>query len=518
MENGLSPDIDALSQAARHAASSQLSRELLSLVREVNAPLEMTPARARNLARLALPGTVVVCTGQQVGLFSGPLFTYYKALSAIAVAEAIERQTGLSAVPLFWLQSEDHDIREMNRCFIPDTEGLPVRLQASLPDMADGRVSAAYWHLDRTIEDVLTLAEANLGRLPHADETLTLLRKSYAQGSTFSSAFLRFVGALFAEEGLLFFEPRHPEAAKFGQPIYETALKEYRSIAKHLAEQNELLRLSGFEQQVLVRPDSPLFFYHHGSEQGPRYRLQQQDGDWSAIGAGISISSADLSAMLRGEPNRFSASALLRPILQDSLFPTACYVGGPAEINYFRQLYPLYEFFGLNRPALIQRASFLCLEPRVRKWLADLQLNPYDLDRPAQEVLSLVAERLFSDQQSPEHLESVVMTGIHDSFAPMRKRFAAIDKTLLDSLDKTEEKIRRQVELLRDRHARALVNRDEITHKRIDRLRSLLFPDRTPQERFYSAIYFLCRFGPAFKHSIAAKLDWQVSDTREVEL
>ena len=212
---------------------------------------------------------------------------------------------------------------------------------------------------------------------------------------------------------------------------------------------------------------------------------------------------AEVLALVSQEPLRFSSSALLRPVIQDSLLPTAAYVGGPGEINYFAQLGPLYELFGVAQPLVLPRARFRCLEDNTRSWLAKLGLSPAEAEVPRAELLRRLAARAPQGLPDPAALRERMLADITTRLGELE----ALDSALRDPVRRARESIERTVGRLTDRYAKALLERDHVTTERVDRVQGFLLPDGVPQERFYSLPYFACKYGAsAFKQKLFAHL------------
>jgi bacillithiol biosynthesis cysteine-adding enzyme BshC len=475
-------------ERAHLAAGRAVPPAVLEVLREQQSSLPPSPARQANLDKLAAGQTAVVATGQQVGIFLGPLYAFYKAASAIAVARAMEAESGVRCVPLFWLQTEDHDFEEIRSCTVAGQDGEPIRLV--LPDEGGERASVAHRTLPGQVTELLdALAEA-LGPGPAAEETLALLREHYRPGHSMAGAFARVIAAVFADEGLLVFNPRDARVAKQAAPIYRLCLDDSEAIEARLQERHAALAAAGFDEQVAVRERGALVFFHRDGETGPRFRIQRKvapsgDVSWALAGSPEVLVHQALLRTLESAPLRFSTSALLRPIVQDTLLPTAAYVGGPGEINYFAQLSPLYAHFGLTPPLLVPRGRFRCADARTRRWLAQLGLGAADLSAPPDSLRARLPVALPAGATNPAELRALV----DHTIAPGVEKIAAAVEAADAHLQRPARRVRASVAhglgRLIDRYARTLVERDETTLRRIRRLELALFPNRTPQERYY---------------------------------
>ncbi|HEX3758523.1 MAG TPA: bacillithiol biosynthesis cysteine-adding enzyme BshC, partial [Kofleriaceae bacterium] len=392
------PGTPPLSAAALAREVARAHRPLAPEVHRVlvaqNARLAPSPARDAHLEALRR-GAAAVVTGQQVGLFLGPLYTLYKAASAVVLARALTEQTGTPVVPVFWLQTEDHDLPEIASVAVPS--GAEVATLA-VPVDAANRIAIAHCRLPAEVDGCLdalcdAIAEGQGGRPPgpHAAEHVARLRRHYRPGAPWAEAFAGVLGELFAPEGLVLIDPRAPALAQAVAPVHARALADAAPIAAALIANNAELDRAGFVTAVHVRPGAPLSFFHPEGPLGPRVRLEPAAGGGDRFvecGRTQVHGRAELAAALAADPLRFSTSALLRPIAQDTLLPTAAYVGGPGEVAYFAQLPPLYCAFDRPLPPIVPRSRFRIVDERARRLLDRLGLGTADAERPEAELLA----------------------------------------------------------------------------------------------------------------------------------
>jgi bacillithiol biosynthesis cysteine-adding enzyme BshC len=469
--------------------------------------------------------SAVVATGQQIGLFLGPLYAFYKAASAIAVARAIEAESGVRCVPLFWLQTEDHDFDEIRSCVVAGRDGGPVRMTLA-GEGGDARASVAYRTLPGQVSELLETLTESLEPGPAADETLALLRSYYQPGRSMAAAFASVLATVFAEEGLLVFNPRDARVAALAAPIYRTCVDDCVSIEASLQERRKALTAAGFKAQVAVREQGALVFFHRESATGPRFRIQRKltgtgEVAWALAGSSELVHHEDLLKTLAAEPLRFSTSALLRPMVQDTLLPTVAYVGGPGEINYFAQLSPLYAHFGLTPPLLVPRARFRYLDARTRRRLGQLGLKAADLASPQDELRARLAVALPEGTANPKDLRALVESQIVPAVEKITAAVEAADTHLQRPAGRVRASVARGLQRLIDRYARTLVERDETIVRRIRGLELALNPEGVPQERYYSWPSLAGRHGVAgLKHLVLENLQTTgpfVTDVRDLE-
>jgi bacillithiol biosynthesis cysteine-adding enzyme BshC len=480
-------------EAVARAVTRPVDPALCAALVAFNARFTPSAARDRNLALLAQRGTAVVVTGQQVGLFLGPLFTVYKAATAIAAARQLSEETGAPVVPLFWLQTEDHDLPEIDHCFVPG----PQKLKLDYPDASRSRAPVAHRVLGPSVTPALAGLREALLNLPNADEHLALLERAYHPEATMAGAFAEVVATLFAEEGLILLDPRDPAVAKLAAPIHRAAIVQAQPISEALSARGRALTDAGFGEQVHIRPGAPLSFYSPDGLTGPRYRLDPSTapGTWSLVGHPdhATVTTPELFGYLETDPLRFTTSALLRPIVEDTLLPTAAYVGGPGEIAYFAQLSPLYALLDVPMPLTVLRSRFRILEERTRKLLEKVGMTADEVCASQETLHSQLAT--LAGLETPEALEGRLAGVLTAELARVKERLLTLDPTLSKPLERTEHTIRFAFSKLSAKYGRALARKDQIATERIERLRAMLVPDGAPQERVYGLPYFASRFG-----------------------
>lgn len=472
-------------KAVAHAAARPMDTEAMRAIAAQNARFVPSAERTKNLELLARAGTAAVLTGQQVGLFLGPLFTVYKAATAIAAARQLFQETGTPVVPIFWLQTEDHDLPEVDHCFIPG----PSKLSLAFADAQTSRAPVAHRILGPSITPALAALRESLAGLPSAEEPLALLERCYRPDATLADAFAHAIAELFADEGLIVINPRDPTLARRAASIHRAALEQAQPISDALITHGRALTKAGFAEQVHIRPGSPLSFVSPDDVNGARYRIDPTEKKDTWLLAGLpekkTLTTAELLGWLEREPLRFTTSALLRPLVQDTLLPTAAYVGGPGELAYFAQLAPLYAHLNVPMPLIVLRSRFRVLEERTRNLLQKVGLS-------ADEFCS---GKLLLPPTGPLADLEARLTAPLAELARIRESVLAIDASLSKPLQRTEATIRRAAQRLATKVARALSQKDQTTTDRIEKLRAQLVPHGEPQERVYGLPYFAARFG-----------------------
>jgi bacillithiol synthase len=426
-------------------------------------------------------GAAVVCTGQQTGLFLGPLYTIYKAASTIRLARFLAETWGTPVVPVFWLQTEDHDAEEISVCHVDDGGDLPLTL--SIPVEDDGVAVAHRVLPDGIAAELSRLAEALAG-LPHGEEHLRCLSAHYRPGAGWGQAFAGVLAALFAKEGLVLLDPRDPELAPEAAEVHRRALLEARPIAAALTRR----------APVHVRTDAPLSFFHPRGPEGPRCRLEAADGGFVELGSRRRHSIDELLGELSTCPAAFSTSALLRPILQDTWLPTVAYVGGPGELAYFEQLPPLYAAFEVAMPIVVPRVHLRLIEASTRRTLSRLALSAAQACEPFEDALAL-AQAGGTAVGEGARIAEALAAGVDRVLGELTPRIQNAGERGLKALEKTRRSIARSAAKLGRSFDRARLLQDRDAVEGLNRVQARLLPRGIPQERFFGLSSFAARYG-----------------------
>ena len=436
-----------------------------------------------NIERLR-KGAAAVVTGQQVGLFGGPTFCILKALTAVLMAEKA------GAVPMFWLATEDHDLEEINTVNLAAGDHLQ-KFTVNVPHHEGAPVGTI------AFTDEITAAVRQIEALFGKSEISELLAASYRKGETFGTAFARFYTNVFAEMGVVFLNPLDPELHRIARPVFRAALEKSEEINQALTARNQELEAAGYHAQVKVTPSHTLCFYY---EDGARTPVRHQDGEFF-IGD-RKLAAAELLKETERCPEQFSANVLLRPLIQDYLLPTLCYIGGPAEAAYFAQIEVVYRKLASRVTPIVPRIFATLIEPRIAKLLDRYQLSLSDLFNTPEKTRELVAGRALPDSilksfdLAAEHVEKAL--------ALIQGPLEKLDKTLIDAAENAGSKMRYQLQGVRDKAARAEARKNTEVLHHADELITALYPNKELQEREIGASYFLLKYGESVLEQIKA--------------
>ena len=456
------------------------------------------PARAIEAGRrLADEKAVAIVTGQQAGLFGGPLFTLLKALTAIKLSARVSRDYGVPSVAVFWVDAEDHDWNEVRACTVLDAELTPRNL--SLPARSDDQSDpVSTIQLDDSIATALTDLESALPATEFRERLLADLRGSYAPGRGMADAFGRWLELILGDRGLVVYDSSDPASKPLVGSVFARELSTAGTTAKLAAAAGANLESSGYHTQVHAQDDSLALFRLEGG----RRPIRAQDGQF--VAGDRSYPQAALIEEAAKRPAAFSPSVLLRPIVQDSIFPTACYVAGPNELAYLGQLRQVYEHFGVPMPLMYPRVSATIVDSATLRFLTKYRL-PLETLQPRDES---ALNALLTSQIPAAVEESFADAGraIEVTMTHVIESIAAVDPTLEGAARSALTRMRHDLETLHGKMIQAAKRRDETLKRQFLRAQALAFPNGHAQEREIGFVSFLNQYGPALVERLENQL------------
>jgi bacillithiol biosynthesis cysteine-adding enzyme BshC len=478
--------------------------ELVNVLAEQNAAA--SPAAAAALDSLR-GGAGVVVTGQQVGLFGGPLFTPFKAATAVARARQAT-SCGSPHAAIFWLATEDHDFAEIDHVVFPARREL--RKLAYSP--AAGSSATARPVGGIVLDETITALVDQLWELLGASDAMDVLAAAYKPGRTFAQAFAEFYSKAFAAQGLLVLDAGGRAIHRIGTPVLRAAIEGADELHRALLERNQALEAAGYHAQVAVGAQSSLLFLVD-EKSGARLALKRQpasaaepDGLWQA--GRQSLSTGDLLGILDAEPERISPSALLRPVFQDFLLSSSAVVGGPAEIAYFAQSAVLYERILGRVTASLPRFSGTLIEPAIGELLRKhgLKLEQVFGETPAS-LAQLLAARMIPAEGKAGL--AAAGTALDAELTPLVEWMRTLDAGLGRSAETSASKMRYQMNRLRRLAANFQLQREGALGRQAEAICQVLYPGGGLQERLHGAAYYFAHYG----FELAEELTAQAGDS-----
>lgn len=482
-------DSAAWASAIRRTQLHGRQREAVAGVVAAQQERRDAPPAARDAARLLADSrTVAIVTGQQAGLFGGPVFTLLKALTALKLAARVAHEHQVPTVAIFWIDAEDHDWDEVRSCTVFDSALAPH--DVSLPPRLGGsQVPVAGVTLDGSISTALDQLASVLPPTEFTEALLADLRAAYAEGRGMADAFGRWMERLLGPRGLVVYDASDPASKPIASDVFVSEISHPGETARLASEAGARLVSCGYHAQVQLQDDAlALFRIENG-----RRAIRVQDG--GLVVGDERIPQAALVREAAERPAGFSPNVLLRPIVQDTLFPTVCYVAGPNELAYLGQLRLIYERFGVPMPLMYPRASATLLDSAAMRFLGRYGLPLESLQAQDESALNQLLE-----QQIPGAVESAythAARSIESAMQALIEAVPALDPTLGGAAQSTLSRMQHDLHTLHNKMINAAKRRDETLRRQFLRTRALAFPGGHAQERSIGFVSLLNQYGPA---------------------
>ncbi|KFN16856.1 bacillithiol biosynthesis cysteine-adding enzyme BshC [Bacillus pseudomycoides] len=467
-------------------------QDLVAHLLEYNTNLRAGEHTLRNIEALADENTYVVVGGQQAGLLTGPLYTVHKIISILQLAKEKEATLGVRVVPVFWIAGEDHDIDEINHMFVTKNKKIKKTI---FHDRHPKKASAS--ESDLSIEDCRKWIEEIFKTYPETNFTkdvLQFVEDALQNSRTYVDFFAHLIMKLFVDSGLILVDSHHPALRKLEVSFFKQILSRYKEVQMSLQKQQQLVKEQGYKPIIETKSNAVHIFMQIDEE---RVLLEEENGKFVGKDGIYSFSYEELITEMEKSPERFSNNVVTRPLMQEYIFPTLAFIGGPGEIAYWSELQQVFHVLGFQMPPVVPRLTISYMERDIITDLHDLQLqesDPFvnDIDMLREEWLSNQIEEPI-DNQFIEATEK--MMDVHTSLQQFVKK---IDPGLQQFAEKNERKIKEQIELLERMLKRNVEKKHEVELNKFRRLQYALRPLGAPQERVWNICYYLNQFGLDF--------------------
>ncbi|MGD0213719.1 MAG: bacillithiol biosynthesis cysteine-adding enzyme BshC [Terriglobales bacterium] len=461
-------------------------------------------------------GALAAVTGQQVGLFGGPLFSIFKALTAVKLAEQATA-AGVECVPIFWLATEDHDLAEVSHVALLSEHGPPepfaVEGRAFERDAVVGAPVGAV-KFGPEIGPVVERAASLLG----GSEVATWLREAYRPGETLGSAFALLFARLFADWGVILLDPADKEFHDLAKPLFRAAIERVSELDEALLGRGKAIEAAGYHQQVKVTPATTLLFeVKDGVRTVVRRRSNGANGTNGDFAVGEQrISRQQLLERIDESPEKFNPNVLLRPVVQDYLLPTLVYTGGAAEVAYFAQVAVVYEKLLGRVTPILPRFSATLLEPKPARILTRYQLGLPEVLHGPEKVREAIAVRSLPADLQARFSEAYA--NAEQSMTAVRESLSKLDSTLIKAADRVRMSIWKQINRLHGRASRAELLRNEVIARHADAVSDAVFPHKVLQEREVAGVSFVARYGPELLVNLHREIHPDCHDHQVIEV
>ncbi len=479
------------------------------------------PASARNIELLESPDTIAIVTGQQAGMLGGPLYTFYKAFTAIELAKSFREQfPNLSFVPVFWIETEDHDLEEISSVNVLNAEGRLESIRYTPTALSENPEAPWRKQAGSTPLEVKPLAEffeklqAALQPTGFSAEVLDMLHHFNAPGKTFAHAFASILLHYFAEDGLLVIDANSKELKSLSKDIFRREIETSPQLSEQIVLQSVKLEET-YHAQVKARALN-LFYVNEESDRLLIVEKEKSSGEKREFflkGTRKTFTIEELLSELDSHPERFSPNVVMRPLYQDSLLPTVAYVAGPGEIAYYSQFAPAYEWAALPMPLIHPRVTVTLVEDRLERVFEKFHITPEDILSDAHGRNTALFDAMIESELQPRFASA--LADIDRTLESLREKVAQADPTLDGALTSLKGKVLTAVRDFESKTLAAERKRHATTKAQLDKLLAALLPSGELQERELNLVYFLNKYGPRFFEVIKQLLHPIALDFRE---
>ena len=497
--------------AAESAARRPADRDVLAETLLAQNERWGLDANARShIETLRDPDSIAVVTGQQVGLFTGPLYTIYKTLTTLQLVEEWADQTGRPVVPVFWVEGEDHDFEEIATAHVLHrNEVVPL---SYTPDVDDNPGAVGRLALTDEIHDVVDRLDEALPPSDFKPTVMQHVRDAYTPGTRLEDAFTQLMRSFFADDGLVFMNPDDARLKALARPLFRREIEDPEASAAQVDAAGQTLRDRGYHAQVTARPTN-LFWLGNDSR---RAIDVADDGTFRLRGTDRTFSRSELLDRLDETPERFSPNVVLRPLMQDHLLPTAAYVAGPGEVSYFAQYGGVYDWADLEMPLIHPRASVSLVEGKVQTVLDKYDLTGADFRTDLDPLFqNVVVDTMEVDVDT---LFSEALPQLHQALNALKPEVEAVDRTLGASTEATRSAIMDEMESLKQKVVRAEKRQQDEVRSQLRKAHVNLRPHGTLQERMINVLYYLNKYSPALLNDLRHALRTDTSAHQIVEI
>jgi bacillithiol biosynthesis cysteine-adding enzyme BshC len=494
-------DLNAYTRQIENVRSRNYSRERLAgILKEQNLGYGCEARTVGNIQKLSENKAGAVVTGQQVGLFLGPLYTIYKALTAIKLAESLNQNIQGYFVPVFWLASDDHDFEEIDHITLLDKKNQvkDIKYKGFSSNL---KKPASEIVFSEDISDCVQQLDDLTHDSEFKPEILSQLGTAFSPGRSFAEAFAQWMTRLFKSYGLIFIDAAHPDLKDLGKEVFYTEIAQNSPSTQNALETSRKLTQKNYSAQIQLHEGIMNLFL----VEDERHSIQFRDDSYSIKGTPNTYKKNELLKLLEKQPHKFSPNVLMRPLYQDTLLPTVAYVGGLSEIAYFAQLKQVYDRFDLPMPVIYPRKSFTLIEKNVDKCLETYSLKVPDIWENADAKMAEIAKG-----QWPRSLDQAIQTAtshLDKDLKDIKQETLAFEPTLEKSVDLTIGKIHYQMSLLEQKILKASKKQNAILTQRIHLAKNSLYPNQRLQERVFNITPLLIKYGFPLINKLYKALD-----------
>lgn len=487
--------VDTYSQRNEHLKNRSFRRsELAAHLLDFNQRYDADAQTLHSIEKLNDSQSVVVISGQQAGLMTGPIYTISKIISTIKLAQEQELKLGIPVVPIFWIAGEDHDFQEINHVNLPKGNEIQKHV-FQMKEAGKKMVSELQYDKEKLHAWLLEIINS-YGESPYTKELTHELEHAMEVSTTFVDMFANLITKLFKGTGLVLVNAADPSLRKLETPYLQQILMEHGQIRNGMLHSQKELEEQGFKPMLEIDSESMNIFFH---ENGERELLCWDEANQIAYikDSGRQFTSEQLNKLIEEQPENFSNNVVTRPLMQEFLFPTLAFIGGPGEISYWAELGRCFRSVGLEMPPVVPRISLTLLERHIDRTLIELDEDISDVVENGLEE----KRKAWLYKQELESLEETLMK-YHEQYAKVHDQFREVGNSALPHHRKTFEKnwnlIDKQFTYIHRLIERSAYEKHENMMNKYERAELAVFPKGMPQERVWNIYYFLNKYGLDF--------------------
>jgi len=468
----------------------EFRNELSTIINNQYKSFDPSSKTLKNISLLKNKETVAVVTGQQLGILGGPLYTFYKIITAIKLCSHLsERYDNYHFVPVFWLEGDDHDFEEVRSINVlnDNNELIKISYNDEATEEEQNRGSIGHLKLKESIGQFLKDYENQLRNTEFKNPIMENLKSFYTEEKTFKEPFKELLFWLFDQYGLVIFDPQDVKVKELLKPVFKKEINDFRNHTEKLVNISASLE-ELYHAQVKIRPINLFYNYDEG-----RYVIEPIENEFRLKGKRKKFTLEELINLIEIEPEKFSPNVLLRPICQDFLFPTGFYISGPSEVAYFAQILPLYEFYDIDPAIIYPRSSVTILEKTLKSVLEKYGLSVKDIFTEPNKLKNQIINNV--SDKNLEEIFKETKNQIDLAFDNLKEKLFELDKTMGDVTSKYRLKVLGYIDELKGKAAETQKKRYEITLRQIDKASANLFPEMNLQERELSFFHYANKYG-----------------------
>ncbi|MCX7877939.1 MAG: bacillithiol biosynthesis cysteine-adding enzyme BshC [Ignavibacteria bacterium] len=468
--------------------------QLIEILKRQNVEFGGDEITAENIEKLKRENTFAVVAGQQTAIYTGPLYTILKSITAIKLAKELSSKfKDYCFVPVFWMESEDHDFEEASHVYVINKENDLVRIGYEIIQDVEHKRNlkpVGSIILGEVINSINQQLKSALLETEFRDKIINIISGIYREDTDFKTAFARLMNEILKSGGLIFIDPSDPEIKKLLTPVFEKELRTHPQVCEKVISVSDDIE-KVYDLQVKPKVIN-LYYIHNGN----RLLIEpREEGKFALRNSKKRFEAGELEKSLEENPELFSPNVILRPICQDYLLPTVSYVGGPAEISYLAQLKKVYQHYNITMPVIFPRASVTILENKISKFMDRFGLKFEDIFH-REFLISKVVEKISEIKIDDEI--SKYQDEINKIFYDIKNITNEIDKTLVKSAENLKEKFIASLDYFRQKLINAQARKSEITTLQIDKVCNNIFPNDNLQERVLNIFYFINKYDTTF--------------------